>query len=447
MRLAFHIFAVSAIAGLLVWRFVSGSSAVETGVFPDRPISVVVPYPAGGGSDIFARLLGQAVADEQLLASPFVIHNRPGGSGTIGSRYVKDARPDGYRILCHHESIITAEMSGVAAFGPDAFEPIAKTGGIVLLILVREDATFQTVSELLEAAKAKPKTIRFGANPGSPAHFTAMRLEAALPGARFNLVNSGGGQTRHRSLIGGHLEAGIFSLAEFIQFRAAEGTPPDQNIRVLAVLSDKPHPALPGVSTCFDEGIEVTSSNAYYWWAPKNTPPGVIDTLASALESAMQSEKVREKLSEMSIGLEFTRGEELKSWVDGRIAMLKPLSVRAQLKLPNFPLISGLLVVALGLIVFVNRTKPDRLPKESQTDSSRRISAAALAFVVLLAWVIALQTEILPYLLTTSVMIFLIGALISDWDRSRFLVLAEIAILTSSGTELIFREFFKVALP
>ena len=114
----------------------------------------------------------------------------------------------------HHESLITVGLAGTVNFGPADFRPIALTGGIELLVVVREDSEYQSVRDLLNAASSAPGTIRFGANQGSPAHFTAMQLEAAVPGSKFNLITSGGGQKRYVSLIGGHLEAGIFSLSE-----------------------------------------------------------------------------------------------------------------------------------------------------------------------------------------------------------------------------------------
>ena len=134
-------------------------------------------------------MLGKTIAEESYLPQPLVVINQPGGRGTIGSRFVKDARPDGYRILCHHESIITAQLSGAVTFGPESFVPIAQTGSIPLLVVVRGDSPHRTIVDLLEAAKQTPQTIRFGANLGSPAHFTAMKLEAAYPGARFNIDN------------------------------------------------------------------------------------------------------------------------------------------------------------------------------------------------------------------------------------------------------------------
>jgi len=444
MNRIWHYIAVPLVAALLLWR-ISGvfNSGAET-TYPAQPIHVVVPYGAGGGTDNFVRLLSKSIADHELLPQPLVVINQPGGSGTIGSRYVKDARPDGYRILCHHESIITAKLSGSVPFGPEAFEPIVQTGGINLLVVVREDAPYQSMHDLLEAAKQEPKKLRFGANLGSPAHFTAMKLEAAYPGAQFNLITAGGGQKRFVSLLGGHLEAGIFALAEYLAFRAKEGTPPDKNIRALAILSADRLPALPEVGTCLDEGIEVTSDNAYYWWAPKGTPPAAIETLSQALLAAWEKEEVRETLNEWSISPDVTQGEALLERVQDRVSKMEKFAVRAKSDLPNFPLYAFLIVIALVVVVVIKSLIERPAPT---ADLPPQYRPAIIAFAIVIAYVLLLQFGLVPFALATIAMVFCCGAVISGWQRQRWPVLAEIALLAGLGSEFVFTRIFTVALP
>ena len=208
-----HLVAMAAIAALLVWWLQAWYRDREVARdYPAKPIQVVVPYAAGGGSDTFVRIIQRGMADQQLLAEPLVIINQPGGIGTIGSREVKNAAADGYKILCHHNAIITAKLAGTVGYGPEAFELIAMTGEMSMVVLVRADAPFQTIRDLLQQAKQSPRSIRFGANKGAPAYFTALQLEKSLPGAELSIVSSGGGADRYTKIIGGHLEAGIFSL-------------------------------------------------------------------------------------------------------------------------------------------------------------------------------------------------------------------------------------------
>lgn len=427
---------------LVVWKLVSVSGDSTSGAYPTHPIHVVVPYTAGGGSDSFVRLIGTAIDDNKLLQQPLVVLNQPGGSGTIGSRYVKDARPDGYRILCHHESIITAKLSGAVPFGPEAFQPIAQSGNIVLLVVVRKDAPYATIRDLLEAAKDNPDTLRFGANRGSPAHFTAKKLEAEVPGARFNLVTAGGGQKRYVGLLGGHLEAGIFSMAEYLSYKSGEGTPADKDIRALVVLSGERHPSLANTPTCVEDGINVTSSNAYYWWAPKGTPEPVVEVFADAIQRAMKEETVLKTLDQWSIGHEFLRGEELTARIDERVAALKPPALEAPPDLPDYPLFAALAAVILIAVVFLDKTSGHAEP-----DATPRKSNALLCFALLTAYVLSLQYLSLPYTLATTIMIFTAGGLISNWERSRLRPLLELALLIGFGSEFLFTQIFTVVLP
>ena len=445
MKRFVHGIVILVILALIVWKAAQAMALLKADdSYPAKPIEIVIPYDAGGGSDSFVRPLIKVIADEGWIDEPFVVLNQPGGSGTIGSRLVKEARPDGYRILCHHESMITAELSGAANFGPSDFEVVAQTGEIVLLIIVREDAPYETILDLLQAAKQSPETIRFGANIGSPAHFTAMNLEAAHPGAKFNLVTSGGGQTRYTEIIGQHLDAGIFSLAEYLKFRSPQGTPADRNIRVLACLSEKPHPELNGVRTCMAQGVEVTSSNAYYWWAPKGTPLEIQELIASTLEEAMQHPEVRERLAEQAIDPTFSTGEAVQKRVADRVALLESFAAEAENELPHFPLYIA--IVALGLLIVVG-ISTWRHRGESLDGESVDLKRGMLCFGVLLAYVALLEFAPLPFFLLSILLIFFLGALICGWERKRFPIIAEIALIAGLGTEFVFGNFFGVSLP
>ncbi len=122
-----------------VYRY--ATSNTEYGdTFPKKPIQVVVPYDPGGGTDTFARIIQKGAKDNELMPQPFVIVNKPGGGTTIGSGFVNDARNDGYTLLCLHDALITANVTGQSPYGPDAFEPVAATGEVIQVILVPEDS-------------------------------------------------------------------------------------------------------------------------------------------------------------------------------------------------------------------------------------------------------------------------------------------------------------------
>ena len=458
MSTLWHVVSTVVTVCLLVWWVPRFSANDSRNPYPNRPIEIIVPYPAGGGSDTFVRTLQNGFVKDNLLNQPLVVVNVAGGGGTIGSRDVKDAKPDGYRILCHHNAIISAKLSETVAYGPEAFEPIALTGTMTMVIIVREDARFADLKELLAEAKRTPKTVTFGANQGAPAYFTVLQLEKCAPGAAFSIVSADGGADRYSRILGGHLDAGIFSLSEYLDFRSAAGTPPDENIRAIAVLSRIRHAAIPDVPTSVEQGLPVLLSNANYWWAPKGTPKKVIDVLASALEKAMQNKTVRTELTRLRVDLKFARGEPFRRVLQETIDSFDAAVANRQKNLPDFTTWVGWTVVGLiawmladawinrGASTTDNENVLPGLPGSSG-NFVRRPLTAAVCFVVLLCYVYTLSRHWLPFAVATAVMVLVVGGLMTKWRRQHWVMLLQLAVLTGLGTTYIFTEIFTTPLP
>ncbi len=435
------------IAALIGWWLVRAISNVRGGDdFPNRPITIVVPYAVGGGSDTFVRKLQIGIVEDDLLPQPLVVRNQPGGSGTIGSRAVKNARPDGYTLLCHHNAIIATKLSGVVGYGPEAFEPIALTGELTMVVLVREDSPFagpNGLDAMLREAARRPREITFGANKGSPAYLTTLQLEKQVPGAEFSIVSADGGADRNTKILGGHLDAGIFSLSEYLDFRRPDDTPASRNIRAVAVLSPERHESIPDVPTSVEQGIPVLLSNANYWWAPKGTPRPVVNYLADVLEQAMRNEMVREELQRLRVDLTYMRGEPFLARLAETIARFEAVVAAKETRLPNFPLWTGILVaVLLGFVL---------MERESRVSAAKtwtpRPKLAAACFLGLTGYVALLWLGWLPFAILSSAMVFAVGGLISGWRAKFRLNLAKLALLTGFGAEFVFTKVFAVTLP
>lgn len=427
---------------LLFWRLsnITGSGLSE---FPNQPIQVVVPYSAGGGTDVFARTLQKSINANENLPQPFVIINQPGGVGTIGSRYVLGSRPDGYRILCINDVVITTQLSGTVNYGPEDFTPVAQTGNLTTMVVVREDAPFNNLSDWLDEAEANPKTLRMGADVGSPAFFNSKVIEESRPGAEINYISSGGGQKRFTQLLGGHLDAAIFSLGEYTGYRASEGTPPDQNIKAIAVLDGERSRFYPDIPTATEQGIPIYSGNAYYWLAPKGTPQPVVEKLAGYFERTLEDPTVLAELEQQSIGIAFRKGDELVEFLSEKIKGLGGLeSEKAQLNVPNFPNWVIAIVVVLGISIIVGRIrKPDATTAGT---GEGRIAIVAASIMVL--YIACLQFG-LPYGLVTSPAIFLLGGTLASWQKPKLLSIVQMALLFGLGSEYIFTTLFSVPLP
>ncbi|MEE2641855.1 MAG: tripartite tricarboxylate transporter substrate-binding protein [Planctomycetota bacterium] len=430
--------------------------------YPNHPVRIVVPYLAGGGTDTFARTLQKTINDNDLLGVPVVIENRDGGSATLGSRFVKNSKPDGYRILCHHEGIIATRLAGVVPYGPEAFQPIAQTGSIVLLMVVRADSPHQTLPKLLEAARDQPNSIRMGANPGSPAYFICKQLLAEYPGADFNFV-SASGVKRITYILGGKLEAGIFSLSEYLNFREADDTPPAENIVAIVNFGKKRNPTIPEVATSLEQGLQTSASNAYYFWAPRETPGKVVTTLADALQEAMTNPATLQALEERALDPTFRTGEALEKHLATRVAEFERLAIEAQTDLPDFVFWIGLLTLAtlVGVIVASNRSpasstgaflpiSPDKPPERFVATGS--LKQKTISAIILLIYLGSLQWSA-PFWMATTLVIAALAFSVSPplpqhkkW-KDRVLAYITTGLGVSLVVEVLFTRLFSVPLP
>ena len=466
-KLVWHIFAWVAIAALVTSRiaeFIADSG--KGSEFPNKAIQIIVPYPAGGGSDTFVRrVIEEGLREADALPVPTAVFNVKGGGGTIGCRKVFAAKPDGYTILCQHNALFSAYLSGTAEFGPNDFAQVAQTANITMVVMVREDSRFKTIGQMIAEAKEKPESVTFGANVGAPAEFTAHQLENTLPGAKFNLVSADGGADRYSRLIGGHLDAGIFSLSEYLDFRDSDDTPADRNVRALVVLSEKRHQAIPNTPTAVEQGIAVTMENAFYWWAPKGTPQDRQDYLANMLKTALDTDIAKQELERLRYDYVFQEREPLYARIQGTLEGFKSVVSVKQTDVPDFSKYVAIIVGALFVMVVSTElnSKGERksrlqLDREGQLDVSpdsepesedfpKRYTTAAACFGVIVAYVLVLLTGKIPFAIGSTLMVFIIGGLMAKWQRPYWLVLTQVALITGFGAEFIFTKLFTVALP
>ena len=177
-------FAVSLLASLCL-----GAGAKEA--FPEKAITVIVPFAAGGGSDIFVRIFQEAIRKNQLCPFPIVVKNLAGAGGTIGSRAAKEAKPDGHTLLCLHDGIYTAQHYGNADWGPSDFEPLAATGRSGVVVAVSESSPFESLHDLMKEAIRRPYQYVFGTNLGAPNHYSALFLQEGMPWLATRIAISG----------------------------------------------------------------------------------------------------------------------------------------------------------------------------------------------------------------------------------------------------------------
>lgn len=426
------------------------SAGTQTSVFPAKGIKVIVPFAAGGGSDSFARIIQSAVEEQRLLPEKLVIINVPGAGGTIGSRRVKHARPDGYTILLLHEAMMTAKYSGRATYGDEAFEPIAGSGDATQVIAVAADAPYLNLQDLMTAATDRPDEIVFAANMGVPSHFAGLMLEQAAPGASFRYTQTGGGAKRFAALQGGHVQVTAFSIGEYIQFQPA-------GIRALALLGEKRNEEFPGLPTALEQGYDVISQNMQFWWAPQGTAAERIDIVADAIERAMKTADVREKLAQMRIEPRILRGDSLLREIEIRSRRLAAVSTTPSQRLPDFARITFAIVTVLAIVCWVQRRNRATLVSGPSPTPNRLVATAGGVIGLTIGYVILLQLTPIGFRLTTFAFIVLTGWILY-WagNSSRrsgrstaaaLSVLCLVSVCLSLGVHYLFTQVLVVDLP
>ena len=450
--------ALAALAGC------GGSDSATQVEYPARPIKLIVPFSVGGGTDSFARIIKQSIDDNDLLPQPLVVINQGGAGATIGSRRVKDSTPDGYTLLILHDAIITAKYSGKVDYGPEAFEAVAGTGEMGMVLAVSEASPYHTLPELMEAVQREPNRLSFGANLGALTHFAGLQLEQLTPGARFRFAQIGGGAERFADLKGGHIDVTGFSIEEFARFRS-------EGLRGLAYFGHERHPAAPDVPTASEQGIEMFTGSMFYWWFPKGTPRAVCDRVADALEQAMQTDYVQGKMDDIHCEPTFLRGPELARQVALSTQDIAGVAPRETVPLPRTV---ELTLIALGILAVpvtvggwrdFARRRAER--RASRNDSPQpRYRLAWLSALVTVAYPAAMTWGV-DFRVATFFFVLLLGSLLGRRRIARpeqqnvsteptprragplvsFAVLIAVAGLLSVGLHQLFTRLFVIDMP
>lgn len=433
------------VLGILTLLLLCGcQSDVVESVYPARPIRLVVPFSAGGGTDTFARIFKKAIEDNALTPQPVVIVNLAGAGATIGSRRVKNAVPDGYTILILHEAIVTARYANTASYGPEAFDPIACTGEIGMVLAVDESSPFQDLTDLLEKATRDPDSVLFAANLGAPSHFAGLMLEQKSPGSQFRYVQYGGGADRFAAIRGGQVQLSAFSLAEYVRFQPA-------GLRALAFLGTERHPEIPEIPTAREQGYDLVSQNVMFWWAPRGTPRDRIDYLADLLDRAMQTRYVQDKLAELKYEPTFLvdvplieRIQSLDEEV-GRVVPRKPVGI---------PDLASWLLGLVTILAICVALQTWRARKTEGWDSippsggdRRPVVRAWVMAVSVLVYVGLLNLGTPGFVWSTGGFVLLAGGLLSESRRQWIRRVIPLAVVLSFGLHGILTRVFELELP
>jgi tripartite-type tricarboxylate transporter receptor subunit TctC len=281
-------YAVLALAGLTL-------PAAAHAEWPDRPIFLVVPFPAGSSPDILARVIAEPLS--RTLGQSIVVENRPGAGGNIGTRMVAMAKPDGNTLLLTiNGPLVTAPTLYKKTLGYDPFtdlRPVTLVGTSPNVLTVPADLPVKNVQELVALAKSKPGVLNYGTvGPGSSAHL-AMEMFKHDAGIDLAQIPYSGFPQVISAIIGGDVQAGFMVPA--IAMPQVQGG----NARALAITSLEPTDSLPGIPTMAQQGYADFESIS--WDAilvPAGTPTPIVERLNSELARIIDSDSVRQQMAQ-----------------------------------------------------------------------------------------------------------------------------------------------------
>ena len=275
----------------LAWlvAFASGVACAQA-TWPERPVQLVVPFPAGGGVDVIARPFAEQFG--ALLGQPVVVSPRDGASGTIGTAMVASAKPDGYTLLFTPNGPVTIQPHVIPtlAYKFDGLVPLCQIFAVQYVLAVKPDSPFRTLGELIAAAKAKPGEVKYGYGGIATNPHLAMSQLVLAAGVDLLAVPFRGDPQAILALKAGDVDAATMNI----------GGAKAQGLRILGTFAEVRQPEIPDVATMKELGIPVVSSAFGGLFGPKGLPPEVARRIEGACQKIVEDEKYRQTLRGLS---------------------------------------------------------------------------------------------------------------------------------------------------
>jgi tripartite-type tricarboxylate transporter receptor subunit TctC len=295
--------------------------------FPNRAINITVTFPPGGGTDILARLIGNALAE--TLGHAAVVENKPGASGNVGSKYVAERAPDGYSLLMVNSSFaINPAVFTAMPFDPKKdFAPIINVAFIPSVLVVPANSPYQNLAELLTAAKPAKNDVSYGScGNGTPQHLAGESLNIEAKTSITHIPYGGCGPAL-KDVVGGQIPLAIITASSAMSLIKGG------KLRALAVTSAKRFGQLPDVPTVAEQGYPGYELSQWHGLlAPANTPVAVQQKLYEGINKALQSPAVKDKLNSLGYTTANDGPAAFKKIIDGDIDKFVKLAKEIKLK-------------------------------------------------------------------------------------------------------------------
>ena len=294
--------------------------AAHAQTFPSKPVKFIVTYPAGGSSDLMARIMGQKLSE--AWGQPVVVESKPGAAGSIGMEFAARQPADGYTFVIGNLGPVAVNplINKVPYNIEKDFIPVALTATGPNILVVPASSPYKTLADMLRAARARPGTINFGTSgPGSMAHLGG---ELIMRQAKVKLVGipyKGGGLAVN-DLLAGHLDMMVSDALPVSQFIKTG------RLRPLAITSAKRSPMSPDIPTFAEAGL--TGLVAENWWGiflPAGTPKAVVDNYQATLVKVMADPDLKEKFAGLGVEAMASTQDEFRAFLAAEITKYSKL--------------------------------------------------------------------------------------------------------------------------
>jgi tripartite-type tricarboxylate transporter receptor subunit TctC len=277
-------------------------TALPAAEFPTKEVQIIIPWAAGGATDLIFRAL--AATTGKYLGKAVVVVNRPGGAGAVGYTECMKSQPDGYTLVSAITPLTILPHMVKTAFTYNSFDPVINVVRDPGMFLVRSDSPWKSLKEFIDYAKKNPDMITVGnSGAGGGVHLIALAFQQAA-GVKFNHIPFAGGGPSVTALLGGHINAVTVSPPEGIEHVKAG------KLRIIALFADKRFELFPDVPTVKEQGIDFVMGQWRGLAAPKGTPPDVIKKLHDAFKKGMDDPVFRKNAKDMVVNLSYLGPED-----------------------------------------------------------------------------------------------------------------------------------------
>jgi len=296
----------------------TGISPLRAAGYPERDITLIVPWAAGGGTDALGRTLTKNA--KQYIGVSVTVVNRPGGTGVAGMKAVATAKPDGYTLGLITFHLSSYRLSGLSELSYRDFEPVMLLNRSPTGFLVKADSQFKTMKDLVDYSKANPQVVTVATSGAGAVPHLSTALLAKQLGLKVTFVPFDGGAPARTAVLGGHVTMLVVNSEEALQFYKSK------QLRFLALNSDERHSSFPDVPTIAEAGYPLQT--LLLDWrgiaAPKGTPKEILDVLTVGFRKMAQDPEYIRLMDEMALPRANAERDKFREFLDNIEKALEP---------------------------------------------------------------------------------------------------------------------------